>query len=667
LILNDLTITNFGLYRGSHSINLKPQEDKPIILFGGMNGAGKTTLLEAISLCFFGKRYFGNLTQKEYIQFLNERFHDHKGTVSTDMSVEITFSYIRSGEEIIYKINRNWQRQASDRINEEFFIMENSVIKQDLINENWDDFIQEIIPFGVSRLFFFDGEKIKQLANDESDNAALQDSIHNLLNIHLIDRLSGDLKTIEKNEKKSNLETNQKDKLISLEEEIKKVQEELKALSEKKVDLKEQNVEFIKEKEKLENELLGFGSDVATKRIELTKENEYLKKQVETTKLKLRELSSGVLPFLVIKPLLERILEQSKKLKKLKDNEIKKEILQSCKEQILKRLVSEKETLTSDLDILNSIVSDEVDIIIKTLSTANDLPAALSISDNDLLQLQKYHHQICECEKIHSELQDIIETCSTKIEHNNRTIRSMPDEEYTLPIIEQLNECVKNISINGYELNKHDQQIRSLQFMIEQFDREWDKTYNSLTENFYHDMFFDNIDKSISILDTFKKDLIKHKVTELETNLVEYITTIARKEDLVKQIYIDTDTFEVTLLDEFNNQVPKKRLSAGEKQIYAISMLWALAKTSGRNLPVIIDTPLGRLDSKHRNKIVSNYFPNASKQVILFSTDTEIDQSYFKLLTSNISHSYQIKYEKPEGASHIEEGYFWEEHEYVTH
>ena len=61
----------------------------------------------------------------------------------------------------------------------------------------------------------------------------------------------------------------------------------------------------------------------------------------------------------------------------------------------------------------------------------------------------------------------------------------------------------------------------------------------------------------------------------------------------------------------------KDELSAGEKQIYAIAILEALAKTSGRHLPIIIDTPLGRLDSEHCTKLINNYFPYASHQVII--------------------------------------------------
>ncbi len=89
-------------------------------------------------------------------------------------------------------------------------------------------------------------------------------------------------------------------------------------------------------------------------------------------------------------------------------------------------------------------------------------------------------------------------------------------------------------------------------------------------------------------------------------------------------------------------------------------MLWALARGSGRPLPFIIDTPLGRLDASHRQNIVQNFFPRASHQVILFSTDTEIDQQLFKKLQPYISKSYHLEYDEKAKTTCVSAGYFWE-------
>src|SRR5699024_6098159 len=105
--------------------------------------------------------------------------------------------------------------------------------------------------------------------------------------------------------------------------------------------------------------------------------------------------------------------------------------------------------------------------------------------------------------------------------------------------------------------------------------------------------------------------------------------------------------------------ISKRDISAGEKQIYAIAILEALAKTSGRKLPLIIDTPLGRLDSHHRDKVIHNYLPQASHQVIVLSTDTEIDQHYYQKLQPKISHAYHIVFDQATRSSYAHEGYFW--------
>jgi DNA sulfur modification protein DndD len=121
---------------------------------------------------------------------------------------------------------------------------------------------------------------------------------------------------------------------------------------------------------------------------------------------------------------------------------------------------------------------------------------------------------------------------------------------------------------------------------------------------------------------------------------------------------INPKDISVTLYDRQNQPLPKAQLSAGEKQIYAISMLWALGKISGRPLPIIVDTPLARLDREHRKLLVRHYFPVASHQVILLSTDTEVDQSSFVELRRCITREYRLEFDPAECETTITPGYF---------
>ena len=119
------------------------------------------------------------------------------------------------------------------------------------------------------------------------------------------------------------------------------------------------------------------------------------------------------------------------------------------------------------------------------------------------------------------------------------------------------------------------------------------------------------------------------------------------------------NTFAIRLYDDTGRAVPKDRLSEGEKQIFAVSVLWGLSRAAARPLPAIIDTPMARLDAKHRDKLVERYFPHASHQVIVLSTDTEIERQYFETLQPFIARAYHLDYDDKNKRTVAEEGYFF--------
>ena len=139
---------------------------------------------------------------------------------------------------------------------------------------------------------------------------------------------------------------------------------------------------------------------------------------------------------------------------------------------------------------------------------------------------------------------------------------------------------------------------------------------------------------------------------------MEGFNQLSHKPDRIRRVELDPQTFAVTLYDTHNRALLKEKLSAGEKQIYTTALLWALAKTSGKALPMILDTPLGRLDSSHRHLLVERYFPYVSHQVVLLSTDTEVEGELRSLLDSHISYTFHLAYRQAEGLTTIKEGYF---------
>jgi DNA sulfur modification protein DndD len=149
------------------------------------------------------------------------------------------------------------------------------------------------------------------------------------------------------------------------------------------------------------------------------------------------------------------------------------------------------------------------------------------------------------------------------------------------------------------------------------------------------------------------------KIDRLSELITESFRFLVRKKTLVERILIDPTTFAITLYDTGGHALPRRRLSEGEKQIFAISMLWGLARASARPLPTVIDTPMARLDATHRQHLVERYFPNASHQVVVLSTDTEVDREYYQLLRPAIARAYHLNYDETARMTVGQEGYFW--------
>lgn len=120
---------------------------------------------------------------------------------------------------------------------------------------------------------------------------------------------------------------------------------------------------------------------------------------------------------------------------------------------------------------------------------------------------------------------------------------------------------------------------------------------------------------------------------------------------------MESDSLAIKYLSEEGKEVTQDSLSAGEQQLMVISILWALAICSKKKLPVIIDTPLSRLDSLHRTALINTYFPNAGEQTIILSTDSEIDSTYYDLMKDNVGDEFTLKYDEKTKSTSIERGY----------
>ena len=187
MIIKKLTMHNFGVYASTNVLEFNGK--KPVVLIGGMNGRGKTTILEAILLGLYGSNSFAYTESKyaTYGQYLKSYVNKTDGTMET--YVEIEFFMDKAGKEQ-YCVRREWSG-SSQRVREKISVKKNGE-EDRFLTQNWSMFVENVLPSALSNFFFFDGEKIAELAVEETSEQ-MKESIKAMLGITVLDVLQGDI------------------------------------------------------------------------------------------------------------------------------------------------------------------------------------------------------------------------------------------------------------------------------------------------------------------------------------------------------------------------------------------------------------------------------------------------------------------------------------------
>ncbi len=232
MLFSKIILENYGIYKDRQIFDFTSSSEKPIILCGGTNGAGKTTLFNSVMLCLYGQDSFEKrTTRKDYDEFLRRKIHRYLGskTFADFAAITVEFQYYHQGKVENYSVTRLWK-------NDDGKIIENLSIKKngeklDSVDESqWHQFIRELLPRGIARLFFFDGEKIVKIAKEGGEDIEIKSSFDMLLGLDMVEQLKSDLEI--------NLMRNMKGGTKEIQEKKDELDSELAELQKTVMDLK---------------------------------------------------------------------------------------------------------------------------------------------------------------------------------------------------------------------------------------------------------------------------------------------------------------------------------------------------------------------------------------------------------------------------------------------
>ena len=657
MIIDEVVLTNFGVFGGRQSIALTPPSTKkPVILIGGVNGVGKTTLIDAIHLCLFGPiAQCSNRGTLSYLEFLRRCVHGR--TKANEANLEITFRFKADGQERQYRVTRSWQI-VKTRVRERFSVQLDGT-EDPVLTANWVNQVHEFLPPNIANLFLFDGEQIEGYVDEDNSASLIGSAIENLLGLDIVDQLKKDLETLERRKRIEQQDSKTQEEIEAVEGELEILMSQLKQLNHERSSTV---IPALNKKrralEKLESQYRKLGGALYDQRQSIEDRKIEAEQLVELGSDSLRETAASELPLSLIRPLLERVanqdsIEEASRLARGILNTLEKrdavflkqiqnlsddgELVERIKQiQFLDR--ESRKKLTQARTYLH--LSSEAQARLKTLREVS-LESVFRLSQS-LIEKQKQ--------------------LELDLSHINTEYTNIPAPDTLESVLRRRESLRSEISEIETDLVVLGSGIGRLERDIERKQLEYSKLLNENAELRIGKNERDRIllftNKVRGTLKRFSLVVIERHLKRIEELVLQSYQQLLHKTSLVARLTIDPESFYLSLYDKENNRIQISRLSAGERQLLGVALLWGLGKASGRPLPTAIDTPLGRLDTAHRSHLVEHYFPFASHQVLLLSTDEEITGEYLEKLNPWIGHKYQLVYDNKLGRTQITSGYF---------
>ncbi len=629
-----IILENFRQYYGQEKLDFAKDNQRRVTVIHGVNGAGKTSLFLAMNWCLYGEGVdnVGELISKEAIKQASP------GDIVT-MSVELYFSH--KGERYLAKRSRRGTRMldgsAQIYSSDEFIMMRIPWDGQAQLFKNPIVTISGILPSNVRTYFLFDGEKIDDFAKPEAAKE-VKEAIYLVFKLETLDIARRHLETAASDYRKE-LKNSTSGELFNILDEDEKAHGELGKKEHRKAEIVVEIEAARRRINDIVQQLRGIENAkfLQQQRDRIEQDLKQRGSELDDAQNQIRDIST-ISYFTIVQPMIDSALSL------LEEKRERGEIPSNIRRQFVEDLISqmrcicgrpfdasgpEHQRLLRIID--NTLPGSLEDDLLETTATLRTFSERIVRQRNDLTTQMKRR----------AKLVDLIKDLDAESGEVRRQLKDSPLEEVSRLELQHQNFLtdIERYNIETVELTRD---IKDLKEKIAQLEKRKAQAEKNEQREKLLGIKLDLTQKAAdAIKDTYQTYADDMRL-RIEAKTKEIFKKLIWKDSHFHDVCISKD-FELEVIDRYGRPA-RPELSAGERQVLSLSFITAMSRISEEEVPLVMDTPFGRLSSQPRNN-VTKFLPDLADQLVLLVTDEELRDQARVNLVPRIGYEYQLEFD----------------------
>lgn len=674
MLIKEIELNNFRIYKGVNKINLTPDGDKNIIIVSGNNGFGKTTFLMALVWCLYGRQMdkVDDLYRKEieekggYSKYIGGSLnYDAKKGGATKFSVSITFTDVVIPDTPCTEITISRSYDSATDIDDELEILIDGK-KNDLftgsrkeITEEEEIFIRDyILPIEIAKFFFFDAEKIVSFAqiNTPEQRRDLSRAYSQVLGIQKYEDLRKELERIKDEYRKESAKPEDKKEFNDLLNNIDYGENKIQELNE---DIKQLDEDVLQQKhdsKELQEKLIREGDTMTMDEL-----NSYRERRDEKNK-EMREAEDGLkemynlIPFGLAGGLMTQVNDQIKAEKDFALNQNQIEGIQEKTDDILQDIENSKQNLGFAIDIkVRDFYEGQIRELIKK-HFYNEIDESrfehfAPIHGFTDVQRQEFSNLISKIQGCKAKFESLFNSYEKakseqySIERRIREAEKKAESDYVQSLRQRKESIDRKVEELSQQIGAKKQEIIEVSARITADKKRKEDLSKKISVSKQNKAVDDEATKLVRTISNFLNRFKEEKKKALAKKMEDKLSKLLHKSSLVKKVVVDIngDDVDISLYNSDDTRIDNGDLSMGERQMFASALLGALVDETDIDFPVFIDSPMQKFDASHTKNVLTEFYPYVSKQVVLFPLLLkELTEKEYNLISNRVSRTYLI-------------------------